>query len=146
MTKIKLKKISADLHEDAHELLNELVSKHERSKGWLLSKMIRTFCSDSKPTTTDVATVEKKAVKRFVPPTPLEVDGYFVERGINDPNEAQSFHDFYQSKGWVVGKVKMKCWKSAVRNWLKGYKEKSGGKDIMQNSSASNWHEEDLGL
>ncbi len=26
------------------------------------------------------------------------------ERGINDPNEAQSFCDFYESKGWVVGK------------------------------------------
>ena len=89
----------------------------------------------------------KEPVKRFVPPTPLEVDGYFVERGVNDPNEAQSFCDFYESKGWVIGKAKMKCWKAAVRNWLKGYKEKNGSKDILAISAASDWHlEEDQGF
>ena len=31
----------------------------------------------------------------------------------------ESFFDFYQSKGWMVGKNKMKDWKAAVRNWNK---------------------------
>ena len=35
------------------------------------------------------------------------------------PNlDAQRFHDFYSSKGWMVGKNKMKDWKAAARNWL----------------------------
>ena len=83
----------------------------------------------------------KAPSKRFVPPTPLEVDAYFVERGINDPNEAQSFCDFYESNGWKVGKNKMKSWKASVRNWLKGYKAKTGSKDILKLSAESNWEE-----
>jgi DNA-binding transcriptional regulator YhcF (GntR family) len=31
--------------------------------------------------------------------------------------KAQQFIDYYESKGWVVGKAPMKCWKSAVRTW-----------------------------
>ena len=35
------------------------------------------------------------------------------------PNlDAQRFHDFYSSKGWMVGKNKMKDWRAAARNWL----------------------------
>lgn len=55
---------------------------------------------------------------RFTPPTVSEVSDYFSERGA-DPAEAERFVDFYESKGWVVGKSKMKCWKSAVRNWVR---------------------------
>lgn len=33
--------------------------------------------------------------------------------------DAQRFFDFYESKGWVVGKSPMKDWKAAVRNWRK---------------------------
>ena len=146
------KKISADISEDAKTMLDAYAVKHERSKGWLLDKMIRKFCVETpeheKPSRGTVVTtsVNKPKRKVFAKPTPLEVDGYMVERGINDPNEAQTFHDFYESKGWVVGKVKMKCWKAAVRNWMKGYKEKTGGKDILQKSAESNWHLEDQGF
>ena len=31
--------------------------------------------------------------------------------------EANSFIDYYTSNGWVVGKGKMKDWKSAIRTW-----------------------------
>lgn len=55
---------------------------------------------------------------RFTPPTVSEVSDYFSERGA-DPAEAERFVDFYESKGWLVGKSKMKCWKSAVRNWAR---------------------------
>lgn len=53
--------------------------------------------------------------KCFAPPTVDEVRAYCQERGNNiDP---QRFVDFYESKGWFVGKNKMKDWKAAVRNW-----------------------------
>lgn len=56
--------------------------------------------------------------KRFVPPTIDEVKDYCFERG-NDI-DAESFIDFYESKGWMVGKNKMKDWKAAIRTWEKG--------------------------
>jgi hypothetical protein len=31
--------------------------------------------------------------------------------------DADAFVDFYESKGWLVGKNKMKDWKAAVRTW-----------------------------
>ena len=53
--------------------------------------------------------------KAFAPPTVEEVRAYCQERGNNI--EPQRFVDFYESKGWMVGKNKMKDWKAAVRNW-----------------------------
>lgn len=54
---------------------------------------------------------------RFVPPTVEEVAAYCRER--NNRIDPQTFVDFYASKGWVVGKSKMKDWKAAVRTWEK---------------------------
>ena len=52
---------------------------------------------------------------RFIPPTVEEVSEYCRERGNNV--DAQCFVDFYSSKGWYVGKSKMKDWKASVRTW-----------------------------
>ena len=53
--------------------------------------------------------------KRFVKPTVEEVRAYCQER--NNTIDPQAFVDFYQSKGWKVGKDTMKDWKAAVRTW-----------------------------
>ena len=55
--------------------------------------------------------------QRFIPPTVQEVDAYCKER--NNGIDAQSFVDFYSSKGWMIGKNKMKDWKASVRTWEK---------------------------
>ena len=52
---------------------------------------------------------------RFCPPTVDEVKAYILEK--NYTVDAESFCDFYESKGWFVGKNKMKSWKAAVRTW-----------------------------
>ena len=52
---------------------------------------------------------------RFTPPSVEEVAAYCRERG--NGVDAARFVDFYSSKGWMVGKTKMKDWKAAVRNW-----------------------------
>lgn len=52
---------------------------------------------------------------RFTPPTLEEVTDYCTERGNNV--DAERFINFYSSKGWMVGKNKMKDWKAAVRSW-----------------------------
>lgn len=57
---------------------------------------------------------EKTNRKRFAPPTLDEVTAYVAERNSNV--NPQEFIDFYESKGWMVGKNKMKDWKAACRN------------------------------
>lgn len=68
---------------------------------------------------------------RFVPPTVDEIKDYCLER--NNNVDAEKFYDFYQAKGWMVGKNKMKDWKAAVRTWEKG-NSKSGNqpRDIFK--------------
>lgn len=51
----------------------------------------------------------------FKPPALEEVIAYCEERG--NSVDAAKWHDFYASKGWMVGKNKMKDWKAAVRTW-----------------------------
>lgn len=61
--------------------------------------------------------------KRFTPPSLEEVKQYCKER--NNSVDPESFVDFYSSKGWMVGKNKMKDWKAAVRTWEKnGFERK----------------------
>ena len=53
--------------------------------------------------------------KRFSPPSLAEVTEYCNER--SNKVSPQQFIDFYESKGWMVGKDKMKDWKASVRTW-----------------------------
>jgi hypothetical protein len=57
----------------------------------------------------------KEPKKQFVPPTILEIETYCLDRK-NNVNPSK-FLDFYESKGWMIGKNKMKSWKAAVRTW-----------------------------
>jgi predicted phage replisome organizer len=59
----------------------------------------------------------KKKRKRFSAPTVDEVEAYAKEKGYTNFS-AQRFVDYYESKGWVVGKSPMKDWKAAVRGWV----------------------------
>jgi len=59
--------------------------------------------------------------KRFIPPTLEEVKKYCIER--NNSVDPQRFIDFYSSKGWMVGKNKMKDWKASVRTWERERKD-----------------------
>ena len=53
--------------------------------------------------------------KRFIPPSVSAVGSYCQER--NNGIDAGQFVDYYQSKGWMIGKNHMKDWKAAVRTW-----------------------------
>ena len=64
---------------------------------------------------TSITKESKEVAKRFSPPTLEDVQVYCKERG--NKVDAERFIDYYASKGWLVGKSKMKDWKAAVRNW-----------------------------
>lgn len=61
---------------------------------------------------------------RFAPPTIDQVQAYVKDMGYR--MDAQRFVDFYSSKGWMVGKTKMKDWKAAVRGWASRDRQASG--------------------
>ena len=69
-----------------------------------------------------------KGVKemRFAPPTLKDVREYCQEKGY--AIDVERFVDFYSSKGWMVGKNKMKDWKAAVRNWVRSQREEPTAK------------------
>jgi len=76
---------------------------------------------------------EKTIKGRFAPPSLKKVKNYCEERGNGiDP---QGFRDFYESKGWFVGKNKMKDWKAAVRTWEKrnGFVKEDEEKAVPKN-------------
>lgn len=53
---------------------------------------------------------------KFVKPDLDDVTEYFSEMNAIDP---ESFFDFYESKGWLVGKVSMKNWQASARKWIR---------------------------
>jgi hypothetical protein len=61
---------------------------------------------------------EDQKRKRFTAPS---IDDVISE--MEDQTEAHRFHDYYTSKGWLVGKAPMKDWRSAVRNWKRNVRE-----------------------
>ena len=133
-------KISCDISEEAKGMLSGYCLKHERSQGWLIEKMIRQFCVDTKqpagkvPYRTTKEEMTKPKVKRFVPPTVEEVKEYCDSR-CNNVN-AQNFVDHYTGNGWVRGKTKVKCWKACVRTWE--HKDKSKQQGTKQFSDITN--------
>ena len=66
--------------------------------------------------------------ERFAKPTVEEIAAYCRSR--NNGLDAEQIWDFYESKGWFIGKTKMKNWRSAVRTWERRRREE-------QNAAAS---------
>lgn len=60
-----------------------------------------------------IAVVDKKI--KSIPPAIEQVEEYCLGR--NNGISGQAFVDFYEARGWIVGKKKMVDWKAAVRTW-----------------------------
>ena len=59
--------------------------------------------------------------KPFKSPTVDEVKAYCLER--KNSVDAEHFVDYYEARGWQLGKGPMRDWKATVRTWEK--REKS---------------------
>ena len=55
--------------------------------------------------------------RNIIPPKPEWVKEYVAAQGFTV--DAERFVDFYQAKGWKVGKNPMRDWQAAVRTWAK---------------------------
>jgi len=86
------------------------VENHPMGKppsGFPIDKFLRTNIEKEKN--------KKIQNKNKIPPPLNLVQRYCQER--NNGIDAQHFIDFYESKGWLIGKNHMKDWQAAVRTW-----------------------------
>ena len=74
----------------------------------------------------------KTARAIFLPPTISEVKEYCEKR--KNSISPEQFVNFYQSKGWMIGKNKMKDWKAAVRTWEIQNRKNNGNNQTSDNS------------
>jgi hypothetical protein len=65
--------------------------------------------------------IERLAKKKFVRPSISQIKEYCELR--KNGVDPEVFFNFYESKGWVVGKSPMKSWPAAVRTWEKNIKK-----------------------
>ena len=74
-------------------------------------------------TFTKVKDIDIISGKRFVKPSLDDIRAYCLER--KNSVDAETFFDFYESKGWKVGNQPMKDWQAAVRTWEKSRNTRS---------------------
>lgn len=94
-----------------------------------------TSTSTSNSNSREVYASSPPSAARFTPPSVEEVRVYCAER--KNSVDAERFVDFYASKGWLVGKSKMKDWRAAVRSWERSdSQQKMTSKDRIRSYDA----------
>ena len=85
----------------------------EETEGLVVKKL--NDLSETNLTTINKNKEIKITNKLFKKPSVNDVELYCIER--DNKIDAISFVNFYESKGWMVGKNKMKDWRACVRTW-----------------------------
>jgi len=104
-------------------------ARESANKRWNTSKSMQPQSDGNANASKNDAIKERKGKERkdnnsgaspqkFTPPDLEEVKAYCEER--NNNVDADKWYNFYASKGWMIGKNKMKDWKRAVMTWEKG--------------------------
>ena len=113
--------------EKIREQNRKRVAKHREKQKLLESNVTVTLSNATDKNRLDQNRLDKNVVKHIrnqIPPTLEMVTDYINENGYNV--DAEAFMDYYESKGWLVGKNKMKDWQASVRNWSRNdYGKKS---------------------
>lgn len=69
--------------------------------------------------------IESNNKGKFSKPTISEIESYCRERG--NTIDAEEFFNFYESKGWVIGKSPMKNWKACIITWERNKRHSPSG-------------------
>ena len=77
----------------------------------------------------------KEYSPRFKKPEISEIKEYCTER--NNNINAETFFNYYESKGWMIGKNKMKDWKASIRTWEQRTQKKDGMSQIHKHISTN---------
>jgi DNA-binding transcriptional MerR regulator len=83
------------------------------------NELPNTQLTNEQQTTNKQLTTNKndKNEKKFIIPNFNDVLEYCMQNDLDV--DGVKFINFYESKGWMVGKNKMKDWKAAIRTWAK---------------------------
>ena len=107
----------------------KIIGIHKYDK--VFTKVIGGYSQKAKENTTSTntnkETISKDIVKKnnFTKPTLDELKNYTKEHNLKIDEER--FIDYYEAKGWMIGKNKMKDWKAAARNWNRNQKQPKEG-------------------
>ncbi|MBJ04655.1 MAG: hypothetical protein CMP65_01975 [Flavobacteriales bacterium] len=104
-----------------NKLIEIFVKNEEEMRVKILHNNISSLTNVNQQCNTNESqnTIQKsfKKTKKFKKPSLHELKNYFLS--LNNEDESEIMYDFYESKGWKIGKNNMKCWKSAARNWIR---------------------------
>lgn len=125
--KYLLNKKGLDIDTTSTRSHDEVNMKSSRSHDEVSSVSVSDSVSDNVSVSDTVSVSDKDnnnivRYRAFTPPTLAEVQDYCRERG--NKVDPQHFIDFYESKGWMIGKNKMKNWKASVRTWERSENER----------------------
>jgi hypothetical protein len=80
---------------------------------------------------------DRQPRKKFLKPTHDEIGAYMLENGMSNQKIrdelVHKFWNFYESKGWKVGKNPMVNWKSSAANFMASNTNNSNGKVYTTN-------------
>ena len=80
----------------------------------------------------DVVKEKKTKREKFTIPTIEEIKEFAESEMIGSIELPEKFHNYYESNGWLIGKVSMKNWKAAYKNWTKNEKQYETAKGTNQ--------------
>ena len=112
--------------------LNENNRVHKSILALLIKNEI-TWVDEGKPklelpnTPKEIASIESP---KGSPESIAEAIDYFKEKG-SSKNEGEKFYYFYESKGWLIGKTKMKNWKMSASGWISRNKKDVPDSDYL---------------
>jgi len=78
---------------------------------------------------------KKKPKSSFVPPSVAEVKNYIAENHLLA--DAETFINFYESHGWMVGTTPIKSWQATLKLWH----ARNSDKKQKQNDDEAYWNE-----
>jgi hypothetical protein len=105
----------------AHNSVIHILSKYKLINNKGLIRGLQAYKDKDKDK--DMDKDKDKETKNKIPPT-LEMVKAFCEERNNNIN-VEKFMSFYGSKGWMIGKNKMKDWQQAIYTWEHDDKQKS---------------------
>jgi hypothetical protein len=111
----------------------EYYKNYRKRKAILKEKgIIQTETNTDTETGRSCATLQPVAQRLQIPPSISDVSLYLAdyckEKNL-PPLDPQDFIDFYEGKGWIVGKVKMKDWQAAARRAARNWERKAESRD-----------------
>ena len=118
---------------NVNDNVNDNVNENENERGG--QAPAEAIPADTQTQTQTPPPSPPKKQTRFVKPTVEEVAAYCKQRGNNI--DAAAFVNFYESKGWYIGKNKMQNWHAAVYTWEKRAQEQERARASPQNKTHS---------